>query len=187
MGITVGKINQKSHKLKNGTNVIIRTARESDAEAYLNLGKSIMSEEIYTLTQADELTFTIEQERDWLKSNIEDECHLIIVAEVADKIVGQLDFFNGPKRRNAHTGEFGTGVHKDFRNLGIGSLLIRALVDWASSNLKIEKINLGVHQTNDRAIATYKKIGFQVEGLRTKDLKYPNGVYVNTVLMGLHL
>ncbi len=183
----MGKINDKSYKLKNDANVIIRTVTESDAEAYLTLGKSIMSEEIYSLTQADELNLTVEQEREWIKSNIEDESHLIMVAEVDGNVVGQLDFSNGHRKRNAHTGEFGMGVHKDFRGLGIGSLLIRALVDWAKDNPRIEKINLGVHQNNDRAIATYKKIGFQVEGLRTKDLKYPNGVYVDTVLMGLHL
>ena len=79
------------------------------------------------------------------------------------------------------------GVHKDFRGLGLGTLLISALVEWARGNPNIEKINLGVHKTNDRAIATYKKIGFQVEGTRTKDLKYPNGVYVDTILMGLQV
>lgn len=183
----MGIIGERSHQIKNGSSVIIRTVRESDAEAYLTLGKSIMSEEIYSLTQADELNLTVEQEREWLKSNIEDESHLIIIAESNGKVIGQLDFSNGHRKRNAHTGEFGMGVHKDFRNLGVGSLLIGTLVGWAKDNPRIEKINLGVHQTNDRAIATYKKIGFQVEGLRTKDLKYPNGVYVDTVLMGLHL
>jgi ribosomal protein S18 acetylase RimI-like enzyme len=79
------------------------------------------------------------------------------------------------------------GVHKEFRGLGVGSLLLAALVEWAKSNQRIKKVNLSVHQTNDRAIATYKKIGFQVEGLRTKDLKYPNDVYIDTVLMGLQL
>jgi RimJ/RimL family protein N-acetyltransferase len=183
----MGNISEKSQTTKNGNSVIIRTVRESDAEAYLTLGRSIMSEDIYSLTQADELNLTVEQEREWLKSNIEDDSHLIIVAESNGKIIGQLDFSNGHRKRNAHTGEFGMGVHKDFRGQGIGSLLIGALVDWARGNAAIEKINLCVHQTNYRAIATYKKIGFQVEGLRTKDLKYPNGVYVDTVLMGLRL
>lgn len=44
-----------------------------------------------------------------------------------------------------------------------------------------------VHKTNERAIAAYKKQGFQIEGTRTKDLKYPNEVYIDTVLMGLHV
>jgi RimJ/RimL family protein N-acetyltransferase len=115
------------------------------------------------------------------------ESHLVLVAEIDSKIVGQLDFSSGHRKRNSHTGDFGMGVHKDFRGLGIGTLLLKALIEWAKNNTQIEKINLCVHQTNDRAIATYKKIGFEIEGVRTKDLKYPNGVYVDTVLMGLHL
>lgn len=183
----MGKISEKSHTTKNRTSVIIRTVKESDAEAYLNLGKSIMSEQIYSLTQPEELNLTVDQESEWLKSNIQDDCHLVICAEIDGKIVGQLDFSNGHRKRNAHTGEFGIGVHKDFRGLGIGTLLVSSLIEWAKDNPKIEKVNLCVHQTNERAIATYKKIGFQAEGLRSKDLKYPNDVYVDTVLMGIHV
>lgn len=115
----MGSIQAKTFKLKNGDSAVIRSAHESDAEAYLNLGKSIMSEEIYSLTQASELTFTVEQEAQWLKSNIENDCHLVLIAEVNGKIVGQLDFSNGHRKRNSHTGEFGMGVHKDYRSLGV--------------------------------------------------------------------
>jgi RimJ/RimL family protein N-acetyltransferase len=183
----MGKISERSHQIKGGANIIIRTARPSDAEAYLALGQSIMSEDIYSLTQADELNLTVEQEREWIQRGLENKDHLIIIAETNQKVIGQLDFSNGHRKRNAHTGEFGMGVHKEFRGLGVGSLLLAALVEWAKSNQRIKKVNLSVHQTNDRAIATYKKIGFQVEGLRTKDLKYPNDVYIDTVLMGLQL
>lgn len=183
----MGRINQQSHKLKNGKKVTIRTAHENDAEAYLILGKSVMSEEIYTLTQPDELTFTVDQEKNWLKTHIADEAHLIIVAEVDGEVVGQLDFMNGQRKRNFHTGEFGMGVHKDFREMGIGSLLLKALIEWAIAHPEIKKINLSVHKTNERAMAAYKKQGFQIEGTRTKDLKYPNEVYIDTVLMGLHV
>jgi RimJ/RimL family protein N-acetyltransferase len=183
----MAKINDQSYKLKDGRTVVIRTTQEIDAEAYLNLAKSIVSEEIYSLTQADELTLTVEQEKSWINSNIENSSHLVMLAEVDGQIVGQLDFSNGHRKRIAHTGEFGMGVHKDFRSMGIGSFLLKTLIEWAKDHPILEKINLSVHQTNERAIATYKKHGFQIEGLRTKDLKYPAGVYVDTVLMGLHL
>lgn len=183
----MGHIKKQLYKLKDGRIVIIRTAEENDAEAFLILSKAILSEEIYSVTQADELNQTIDQEKIWLKSNFENQSHLVLVAEVDGHLIGQLDFSNGRRKRNAHTGQFGMGVHKDFRSMGIGSLLLRALIDWAKDHPELEKINLSVHHTNERAIAAYKKLGFQVEGLRTKDLKYPNGVYVDTILMGLQL
>ena len=104
----MGKISEKSHQIENGSSAIIRTVRESDAEAYL--------------TQADELNLTVEQEREWLKSNIEDESHLISLAEANVKVFGQLDFSNDHRKRNAHTGEFRIGVHKDLRGQAIGHI-----------------------------------------------------------------
>lgn len=67
------------------------------------------------------------------------------------------------------------------------SFLLAALIEWAKNHPQIEKINLFVHQTIVLAIATYKKQGFQIEGTRTKNLKYSNEVYIDTVLMGLHV
>jgi RimJ/RimL family protein N-acetyltransferase len=38
--------------------------------------------------------------------------------------------------------------------------------------------------TNERAIALYKKLGFVVEGVRERDLKYGKDCCVDTVVMG---
>jgi RimJ/RimL family protein N-acetyltransferase len=110
---------------------------------------------------------------------------LVLVAEVEGIIVGQLDFMNGHRRLIAHTGQFGIGLHADYRDVGIGGFLLDKLIQWAGKNPVIEKINLSVHDTNHRAMAAYAKRGFQIEGARTLDLKYGEHDYVNTVLMGL--
>jgi RimJ/RimL family protein N-acetyltransferase len=96
-----------------------------------------------------------------------------------------VDFANGHRRRISHTGEFGLSVLKKWRGQGIGEILLSALLDWARSVPDLEKINLLVHATNDRAIALYRKFGFEVEGRRKKDLKLGPGEYVDSVLMGL--
>ena len=181
----MGQIKSKKYTSKNQVEVVIRTVDLNDAEAYLNLGKSIMSEHIYSMTQPDELSFTIEEEQKWLQSIIDNPNHLALVAEIKGKVVGQLDFSNGHKRRIAHTGEFGMGVYKDYRGNGVGSFLLKELVNWAQNNPTIDKVNLSVHSTNERAIMMYTKHGFQKEGLRTKDLKYSQNEFVETVLMGL--
>ena len=183
----MGSIKEQRVELKDKRLVLIRTVKESDAQTYLELGKSIMSENIYSLTKAEELTITLEQERDWIISSLENPNHLIVVAELEGKIIGQLNFSNGHKERIAHNGEFGMGVHKNFRGMGIGRLLLEKLIEWCRENETIEKINLCVHQTNDRAIKLYQDLGFKKEGVRMKDLKYSDGTYVNTVFMGLFL
>ena len=67
----MGKIKEKKIKVKNEKTVLIRTSKESDAESYLELGKSVMSENIFSLTKSEELTMTVKEEREWIKSNIE--------------------------------------------------------------------------------------------------------------------
>ena len=144
-----------------------------------------MSEDIFTLTQVSEMKISIDQERNWIKSHIDNENHLILIVEKEGQLIGQLDFSNGHRQRIEHTGEFGMGVHKDFRGQGVGGILLQALITWATAHHTIEKINLCVHHTNVRAISMYKKFGFQKEGVRTRDLKYGHHQYVDTVLMGL--
>jgi RimJ/RimL family protein N-acetyltransferase len=181
----MGTIPTIRRALKDGREVVLRSATEADAEAYLALAKSVMTEEIYLLTSPDELNPTIEQERDWIRSNRKKEGGLVLCAEVEGRLVGQLDFSNGGRRRIAHTGDFGMAIHSEFRELGIGSLLLEALLEWARQNPLIEKVNLLVHANNARAIAAYTKHGFVIEGRRTRDLKYPDGVYIDSLLMGL--
>lgn len=183
----MGQFTEVMHELKNGQKCLLRTAQEKDAEKYICLVKSVISEVIYSLTQESEFTFTVEQQASMIKSHADDPNHLILVCEIDGKVVGQLDFTNGHKKRIAHTGDFGIGVHKDHRGMGLGSLLLEGLIKWANANSTIEKINLSVHHTNDRAIAMYEKFGFIKEGIRTKDLKYSDSEYVDTVLMGLQL
>jgi GNAT superfamily N-acetyltransferase len=130
----MGQIETKNYTSKNSSVVIVRTANQDDADAFLNLGKSIMSEHIYTMTQPDELNLSIEEEQQWLQTKIDNPNHLALVAEIGGKVVGQLDFSNGHKKRIAHTGEFGMGVCKEHRGNGIGSFLLKELVKWAETN-----------------------------------------------------
>ena len=172
---------------KSGANIFIRSATETDAKLILSLARSVIEEEVYQLTSAAEFKMTIEAEEKWIRSHLENPNHLLLVATFNDEVVGILDFSNGHRQRIAHTGEFGMSVAKEMRDQGVGSFLLGALFEWATNNKNIEKINLSVHNNNERAIALYKKMGFEIEGVRKKDLKYKDAQYVDTVIMGKFL
>jgi RimJ/RimL family protein N-acetyltransferase len=176
----------KSQKLKSksGAEVVIRSAVKQDAAAILDLSTCVIGEEIYQLTSGSEFKMTIEAEEKWIESHLTNPNHIILVAEMNSKVVGLLDFSNGHRQRIAHTGEFGMSVEKTVRDQGIGSLLLKVLIEWAVESGIIEKLGLNVHSNNDRAIALYKKMGFEVEGIRKRDLKYGEGQYIDTVVMG---
>lgn len=181
----MAQYNRRTFIAKSGSEIVIRSAKAEDAQSVLILSRSVLEEEIYQMTSASEFKMTKEDEEKWIASNEIDPNKLILVAEVDSMIVGILDFSNGRRKRISHTGEFGMSVQKRVREQGIGRMLLTALLDWAERNETIEKIGLNVHANNDRAIALYKKMGFAVEGVRKRDLKYGENQYVDTIVMGL--
>lgn len=177
-------LNQILCKTKNDKNIIIRSAVQEDANATLNIKRSSILEEIHQLITPEEFNTTIESETKWIEKHIKNPYYIAIVAILDNEIIGLIDFSNGHKQRIAHTGDFGMSVNKSARSLGIGKILLKTLIDWAKTTDKIEKINLRVHSDNEIALGLYKKMGFEIEGIQKKDLKYGPGKYVDTVLMG---
>lgn len=56
------------------------------------------------------------------------------------------------------------------------------LIDWAQSR-KLRKLTLRVFADNDRAIATYRSLGFVEEGRLTDDILRGDGTYCDMILM----
>lgn len=164
-------------------NTVIRKANLEDASRILQIQKEVVEEGIFLTTSSAEFDKTIEQQRDWMEKILANNKETMLVAETSKGIVGWIVFFSQNRIRLSHTGSFGMMIDKDFRDKGIGKLLIKGLLDWAESNPLIEKVSLGVFSTNDRAIALYKKMGFTEEGRKIKEFKMDNGEYVDDILM----
>ena len=63
---------------------------------------------------------------------------------------------------SSHRAELGVFVHKDFRNKGIGTRLIKRAIELAKKRLKgLEIIELEVSDRNEPAIHVYEKVGFK--------------------------
>jgi putative acetyltransferase len=74
------------------------------------------------------------------------------------------------------------GVHDDHVGQGIGTALLRALIDTADNWLGIRRMELTVYTDNAPAIALYRRHGFEVEGtLRSFALR--DGQFVDALTM----
>ncbi|GAB6988280.1 GNAT family N-acetyltransferase [Paenibacillus pini] len=167
----------------------IRSASPNDAQQILKYSQELFlsDSEPYLLTTTEEFNVTLEQECSWIESMEKKPGSIILMAEVQGEVVGLLDFNNGHKRRMVHTGEFGMSVRYDHRGRGIGKVLLRSLIDWATENPLIEKVNLDVFATNDRAISLYQSMGFIQESFRKNHIKLGDGEYIDLIGMGLIL
>ena len=111
-----------------------------------------------------------------------DETQHTLVAIVSGELVGNLGLTRLTRPRRAHVGEIGMAVRDDWQGKGVGSALMQAAVDLADNWLGLRRLELRVHADNARAIALYRKFGFEVEGTH-RAYALRDGVYVDSLSM----
>ena len=73
---------------------------------------------------------------------------------------------------------------KNYWGKGYGTDALSVLADYLFNRLNLRRIQLDTWSGNERAIKSYKKCGFQVEGV-LKENEFVNGKYFDTIIMGL--
>ncbi|MCB5238038.1 GNAT family N-acetyltransferase [Niallia circulans] len=169
--------------MKTDKQCLIRCGKLEDSEAILNIQNAVISESDYLITTAEEFNQTLEDQQAWIVKILNDDRETILVAELDSELIAFIVFQTNNRKRMNHTGSFGMMISKKYRNKGIGSLLLEALLAWAKKNPMIEKVSLGVFSTNYRAISFYKRMGFIEEGRKIKEFKIAENEYVDDILM----
>lgn len=87
------------------------------------------------------------------------------------------------KHANADIG-IGLG-EKALWGQGLGTAALRLLVHHLLEGRGLHRIRLHVAATNDRAIASYKKAGFELEGIERDGVRGADGAFRDMAVMGL--
>lgn len=173
-------------KLKSGERVLIREATSDDAAAIVAYVNSISGESDFLTFGPREFSITVDEERQFITSLSKRENGLYLVAVLDGKIVGNLSFSGGSRPRTFHCGEFGISVSKKHWGKGIGTALLKCLLQWCKDSKVIRKVNLKVRTDNHTAIHLYKKMGFKVEGMTTRNF-FIDGVFYDSYIMGYEI
>lgn len=167
-------------------NILIEKAKPSDAAELLEYLKIIGSESDNLTFGAEGLPLTVEEEQDFLASQLISASAVTLVAKKDGKIVGNARFTGAARERTRHRGDIGISVMKNEWGQGIGSMLLETLIDFARNTAHVELITLEVKNDNVRAIALYEKFGFQKMGC-FKGFSKVNGKYLDFDMMYLFL
>lgn len=177
----------KTVTLKNGKACLIRRAEEADAEALLELMRTVVGESTNLVLEPGEITTTVEREREILRANCEADRSLVLLALVDGKLVGTCNFGPAGKRnRTLHRSAAAISIYRAFWGLGIGTALLGEILDAARA-AGYEQMELEVVSTNAPAVGLYKKLGFEVTGTMPHTMKYQDGTYADFLFMVKYL
>ena len=109
------------------------------------------------------------------------DTHRPLVAEIDGMVVGNCGL-NLHTRRRAHVGAIGMGVDERYQGQGVGTAMLRALMDLADNWYNLHRIELEVYCDNAAAIGLYQKFGFAIEGTH-RDYAFRDGQFVDAYSM----
>jgi len=117
-----------------------------------------------------------------LSSAVESAREHQLVAAQEGRVVGMASLSERSGRR-AHTGSVGIMVHDDYLGRGVGTALLRGIVDLADNWLRLSRLQLEVYADNAAALRLYEKFGFEREG-RMRRGAVRDGELADLVTMG---
>lgn len=173
----------KKVTLKNGGELLIRKAAESDGEEMAKFKIGISGESDFLSYGRDELEITPETEKKIIASENGADNSVIILGLMDGEIAGFVTFKGGARVRKRHGGEMGIAVRRKYWGLGLGGLLVEALLEWARGTGIVRKIDLVTRADNEKAIKLYERYGFRKEGVLTRNLCI-GGLFYDAVSMG---
>jgi L-amino acid N-acyltransferase YncA len=110
-----------------------------------------------------------------------------VVAELEGEIVGTATGYTNRSGHGSHVASGSFMVDQERRGQGIGRALAEDLIEWASAaGFKLIQFN-AVVETNEGAVALWKKLGFEIAGTVPGAFDHPSEGLVGLHVMYLEL
>ena len=178
---------QKTITLRDGRACTLRNGAETDGQALLELFLLTHAQTDYLLSYPDEVTFTAEQEEQFLREKAESENEVEILAELDGKLIGSAGVFAVRKaEKTRHRAGFGISVDKAYWGLGVGRALTEACIECAKTAGYLQ-MELEAVAENASALKLYESVGFVEYGRNPKGFRSRVSGWQPLVLMLLDL
>ena len=150
--------------------IVIRSPKISDLDSSLEMINSLVEEKAMLTVQKNS---TYKEEEKYLKGIIKEKeaIHLFLIVD--GKVAGSAKVSKLGNGRN-HVGELGISLRREYRGIGLGKKLSKAVMEKAIKKFKLKIIILNVFKKNEPAYYLYKKLGFKDVGVIKGEVKYYN-------------
>ncbi len=172
-----------SGKTKKGLEIVIRYPQKGDEKEMWRYINELSKEKTFVRFQGEEILF--DEESKYLNAQLEkiaDRKSVTLLVFCKNELVA-ISGINMMDKTEKHIGVFGISVAKEFRNEGIGKLLMDLLFEEARKNIPDLKIvTLEVYQKNSIAKRIYEGFGFKQYGLLPEGIMRDNA-FEDAILM----
>lgn len=169
-----------SHTARDGRRWLLRRARPTDARALSRLFSAVRAEGRWLATPPSAVSEPSESY--FIGEMIRAGDSLVLVAEADGEVVGNVLVTTERSSVSDHVGTLSIAIRDGWRDVGIGTALMRAAQDWTRER-GLVKLALGVFPDNARAIAVYEHVGFAREGVRRMQYRAEGGTFRDELLM----
>ena len=163
--------------------ILLRSAKEEDAESLLSYMKKIYSETPYLIREPEEVTLTLEQEKNFIRERAEAKRDLLLLAFENGAHIGNCSISGlGDYSRYAHRCDLAIALYQKYCGGGIGKMVMEEALK-AARKMGYEQAELEVAAGNTRAVRLYESLGFGKYGTFPDNMKYKDGTYEDAYWM----
>jgi RimJ/RimL family protein N-acetyltransferase len=172
-----------THTLLRGERVYLDRVQRSDCAAWARWTHDMEYSRL--LRRGEVFPDTAEEMESWLFSERghEEEYFFAIRTVAENHLIGGVGL-NRVMRQARHC-MFWIGIGEpEYRSKGYGSEALTLVLQWCFLEMNLNRVGLEVMSYNERAIASYERMGFQHEG-RQREVVIRDGVYYDILLMSI--
>ena len=159
-----------------GERDVLRPAVDADAA---RLAEILATQEVATWWGA----YPLERVREEMTDGpYEDE--LTFVVEVDGVVIGLIQQWEEHEPQYRHAG-IDISLHPDWHGKGLGTDAVRTLARHMFEDLGHHRVTIDPAAHNERAIASYRKVGFKPVGIMRNYERAPDGTWHDGLLMDL--
>jgi diamine N-acetyltransferase len=163
-----------------GKKVILRAEEREDLKRLHELTRNL---ELVVLSDGHWQPEPLAQWEKQFDKRLEDQDKAHFVIEVDGTVIGGIGLHH--RDRRAGSAQFGVGIYDpEYLGQGYGRDAIETLLGWAFQIQNYRRIWLETHALNERAVRSYRALGFVEEG-RLREHAFYDGRYVDVLVMGL--
>ncbi|MFA5249803.1 MAG: GNAT family N-acetyltransferase [Parachlamydiales bacterium] len=106
----------------------------------------------------------------------------VLAAEIDGRVVGLANLYLAYFKKLSHHALFAVIVDQNFRGKGVGTRLLKTLIQMAQEQFHLDFLHLEVYEKNP-AIHLYQRLGFKEYGRQKHFIKEENGGYLDKIMM----